>query len=197
MGRLDDELQQAVSEAEASVSDSGPASGAGDVGGTVAAPPPERRRRLGLVLALGLMGAAILVLVLSSFEEAAIYSKGVDQLIAERDRLQTRNVRVDGILVGGTLLRRDQPCEYRFAMTKNGARVDVRYPRCVVPDTFRDLPGSQVEVTVEGRLTQAGYLEADRILAKCPSRYEMDQRVSGGEQRPHAEAASSVGAGAN
>jgi cytochrome c-type biogenesis protein CcmE len=131
------------------------------------------------------MGAAIVALVVTSFRSAAVYSKGVDELVAERESLADRYVRVDGVLVSGTLRRRDEPCEYRFALEKNGATIDVRYPQCVVPDTLRDYPGVPVQVTAEGRLATEGHFEADQILAKCPSKYEMDQRAGKGKQAPH------------
>ena len=56
--------------------------------------------------------------------------------------------------------------------TKNGAVLDVRYPQCVVPDTFRDRPEAEVGVTAEGRLQRDGSFEATQIMAKCPSKYE-------------------------
>ncbi|HLV20914.1 MAG TPA: cytochrome c maturation protein CcmE, partial [Polyangiaceae bacterium] len=118
---------------------------------------------------------------------AAIYSKGVDELLAERERLEGRSVKVNGTLVKGTLKRRDEPCEYRFKVERNGKTIDVHYPQCVVPDTFRDVPDMDVDVTAEGQLTSAGFFEASHIMAKCPSKYEMKQRAADGEQAPHGD----------
>jgi cytochrome c-type biogenesis protein CcmE len=183
MSQLDDDLSQALAEAEDPPAPepgrrSGPPATDGDARGAA-------RRKLGLVVALVAMGAAIVALVVTSFRSAAVYSKGVDELVAEREALSDRHVRVDGILVSGSLRRRDEPCEYRFALEKNGSRIDIRYPQCVVPDTLRDYPGVAVEVTAEGRLAGEGYFEADQILAKCPSKYEMNERAGQGKQAPH------------
>ena len=197
MNGLDQELAQVVAEAGQGASVGRPAEDGALPVGSDADSGRALRRRVGLVAGLGLMAALVLGLLLTSVEDQAIYSKGVDDLVAERARLVEHNVRVDGSLVRGTLLRREHPCEFRFTLEKNGAKLDVRYPHCVVPDSFRDLPGTRVDVTVEGRLSGDGYLLADRILAKCPSRYEMDERVTGGAQRPHASAASSANLGAN
>lgn len=189
MSRLDDELEKAVSDGEA-VSD---AEAVRDAEPVVAPAAPEsapRRRSLnnvGLVLALVAMAGGILVLVMTSFEDAAIYSKGVDELMQEKDKLQGRTVRVAGNLVRGTLVRRDEPCEYRFKIHKNDHAIDVRYAQCVVPDTFRDVPGMDVEVTAEGKLDADGNFEASHIMAKCPSKYEMQERAGKGEQAPHAD----------
>ena len=95
-------------------------------------------------------------------------------------------MRVEGTLVKGTLVRRDQPCEYRFKVAKKGVELPVRFAQCVVPDTFRDMPGMDVSVTAEGKLKDTGYFEASSIMAKCPSKYEMKERAKGGEQAPHA-----------
>jgi cytochrome c-type biogenesis protein CcmE len=93
---------------------------------------------------------------------------------------------VQGILVKGTLVHRDQPCEYRFDIQAKGAVLPVRFPQCVLPDTFRDMPGMDVAVTAEGKLTQSGGFEASNIMAKCPSKYEMKEMQKDGQAAPHA-----------
>jgi cytochrome c-type biogenesis protein CcmE len=114
-----------------------------------------------------------------------VYSKGVDDLVRDKDKFADRAVRVEGTLVKGSLVRRDQPCEYRFTIEKNKVALPVHYSQCVVPDTFRDMPGMDVSVTAEGKLA-SGYFEASTIMAKCPSKYEMKDRARNGEQAPHA-----------
>ncbi|MCC6217630.1 MAG: cytochrome c maturation protein CcmE [Polyangiaceae bacterium] len=148
--------------------------------------PPGAERRAGLRLLAGLVvaGGAILALVFG-FESSAVYAKGVDELVAERDRVGRRAVRVDGVLVRGSLVRRDDPCEYRFTLEKNGERLDVRYSQCVVPDTFRDVPGIDVQVTAEGRLDSGGWFQATQIMAKCPSKYEAKEHAGADRESPH------------
>ncbi|MBI3204257.1 MAG: cytochrome c maturation protein CcmE [Myxococcales bacterium] len=181
MSKLDQELAEAVQASE----DAAPASER-PVAAPPAAKPAERKlKNIGLVAALLVMGGGILVLVLTSFKQSAVYSKGVDELVAEKERITGRNVRVTGNLVKGTLKRRDEPCEYRFSVAKNEKSIDVRYAQCVVPDTFRDVPGMDVEVTAEGKLTSEGHFEASQIMAKCPSKYDMKERAQKGEEAPH------------
>lgn len=174
MSKIDDELAQAVAESEAQKPVTAPAR-------AVAAQSATRRtkRSLGLLLALLVMGAGILLLVFTSFDKAAVYSKTVDQLLAQKDKLAGRAVNVNGILVKGTLKKRDDPCEFRFTLKKNGAVLPVRYAQCVVPDTFQDLPYMDVDVTATGKLAEAGYFEASQIMAKCPSKYEMKAKSQG------------------
>jgi cytochrome c-type biogenesis protein CcmE len=148
--------------------------------------PQAARRGVLLVVPLVAVAAGIVALVLTGMKDNAIYSKPVDQLVAEKAKFLGRSVRAEGNLVHGTLEKRDTPCEYRFTLTKNGTEIPVRFAQCVVPDTFRDVPGMDVGVTVEGQLLADNSFEATTVLAKCPSKYEMKERAGRGEQMPHA-----------
>ncbi len=186
MTNLDDELRQAIDSHEgraktepepAQVFAKSPVANTGS---------SRSKRHWGLLLGLVGMGAAILFVVFSGFKQAAVYSKGVDELLRDKERFESRTVRVVGTLVAGTLARRSDPCEYRFKMQKNDAILTVLYPQCVVPDTFRDVPGVKVEVTAEGQISADGTFRAHQIMAKCPSKYDMRGKSSQGQAIPHA-----------
>ena len=181
MSDLDKELAQAV----AAVDPPAPVT----LPTRVAAPAPPRKGNVGLLIGLLVMGGGILTLVFTSFKGSAVYSKGVDDLVRDKAKFADRAVRVEGTLVKGTLVRRDRPCEYRFTIEKKGVVLPVRYAQCIVPDTFRDMPGTDVSVTAEGKLTDSGAFEASMIMAKCPSKYEMKERAKGGEKAPHSPTA--------
>lgn len=144
------------------------------------------RKRLLLLVPLVMASAAIVALVLVGMQDKGVYSKDVDVLVAEKAKFIGKPVRVEGNLVHGSLVKRESPCEYRFTIEKNGVEVPVRFQKCVVPDTFRDMPGVDVGVTVEGELLADSSLEASQVLAKCPSKYEMKQKAAVGEKMPHA-----------
>jgi cytochrome c-type biogenesis protein CcmE len=179
MSRIDDELAKAVEDSEADAA-SRPV-----VVQQVEAPKQAPRRELALLAGLLVMGGAILTLVMTNLNDAAIYSKGVDEIVGHEDTLGGRNLRVQGTLVKGTLARRESPCEYRFSMKKNGKEIEVRYPQCVIPDTFRDVPNMDVDVTATGKLATDGHFQASEIMAKCPSKYDMKQSAAAGKQAPH------------
>jgi cytochrome c-type biogenesis protein CcmE len=149
--------------------------------------------RAAVAVGLAMGAAALSTLVLTGMQDKAIYSKPVDELLAQKAKFVGRPVRAEGLLVHGSLTKRDQPCEYRFVISKNGAELPVRFAQCVVPDTFRDVPTMDVGVTVEGELLADATFEASSVLAKCPSKYEMQQRKENGEQMPHGPLA--IGAG--
>jgi len=172
---IDRELERAIA---------APAQGVADGAGLPRAATPAKGN-VRLLVVLLVMAGGIVALVMTSFKDAAVYSKNVDQVLAEGRALGGRQLRVEGNLVHGSLTRRDQPCEYRFTIKGKEAELPVSYAKCIVPDTFRDVPGMDVGVTVEGKITAAGHFEATTVLAKCPSKYEMKQKQARGEEMPH------------
>jgi cytochrome c-type biogenesis protein CcmE len=143
------------------------------------------RKRLLLVIPLVTAAAAIVGLVLIGMQDKGIYSKPVDELVAQKGKYQGKAVRAEGTLVHGTIVKKENPCEYRFRIEKAGTEMPVRYQGCVVPDTFRDIAGMDLGVTVEGSLRPDGSFEATNVLAKCPSKYEMQEKQKNGEKAPH------------
>ena len=179
---IDQELAKAVEEAEAEVSVPAVAPAAPE------GPRPSKPKgNLGLLIGLLVIIACVLGLVFTSFKGEAIYSVGVDALMKDQARYNQRSLRVKGMLVKGTLARRDEPCEYRFKLIDNGTTLNVQHPSCDVPDTFKDMPGMDVEVQAEGKLSADGKsFTSNKIIAKCPSKYEMKQKSMAGEMAPHA-----------
>src|SRR5262252_310429 len=75
-----------------------------------------RKGNVGLLVVLLVMVGGIVALVMTSFNDAAVYAKNVDQVQSEQAKLLGRRLRVEGNLVHGSLAFRDQPCEYRFVI---------------------------------------------------------------------------------
>src|ERR1700737_4095141 len=75
-----------------------------------AEPENTSRRGLLIVIPLVMAGAAVAYLVLGGMKDNAIYSKPVDQLVQEKGRFVGRQVRAEGNLVHGSLMKREQPC---------------------------------------------------------------------------------------
>jgi cytochrome c-type biogenesis protein CcmE len=216
MSRINDELEQAVRDAEATDKASAAASSAGTspAGGSAASAGsvqarssgeakqvtgeasahPAGKMRWGLLAGLLALMGGILTLVFTGGQDAVAYSYRVDEIKAQAATLGERLVRVQGSLVAGSLVRRDTPCEYRFMMRtlheKTGEALEVRYPLCIVPDTFRDKEG--VEVTAEGRLAADGHLQASKIFAKCPSKYDPSTHEMGNDSKAQGEGVGSA-----
>jgi cytochrome c-type biogenesis protein CcmE len=174
MSKLDDELARAIEEPLPALAKPAAAAYPPPL---AAADPPRSRGNLGLLVALFAIVGVVVLVFMFGFKDAAIYSLPVQDLAANVDKYAGRKVRLEGELRPGTLMKRDQPCEYRFTVQAAGPggdahQIPVRYGQCVVPDTFRDVPGGGVQVTVEGTLTKEGHFEATLVMAKCSSKYD-------------------------
>lgn len=139
--------------------------------------------KVGLVFTL-LGGALALLMFGSQASDALVYSKLVDEVLKTPKDFRGRELRVEGDLKQGSIQFRESPCEWRFVLGTPGKEMPVRFPQCIVPDTFKD--GMGLEVTVQGKLTDEGYFLANQVIPRCPSKYEMQERKGRGEKMPHA-----------
>lgn len=147
---------------------------------------------LKIALIIGLLGGAVALLLFgSSASDAFVYSKLVDEVMANPSNFAGRELRVEGQLKPGSIKFREDPCEYRFVIEKAGKEMPVHFPQCVVPDTFRD--GMGISVTVQGKLNGQGGFLANQVVPRCPSKYEMQQKKKNGEVMPHAQPVAAQG----
>jgi cytochrome c-type biogenesis protein CcmE len=86
-----------------------------------------------------------------------------------KDRAFDRRLRVAGFVTEGSMRR--ETGNPRFSLSVRGGGVPVVYTGSQpLPDTFQE--GSQV--VVEGEYTRDRLFHADRIQAKCSSKYEAE-----------------------
>ncbi len=138
--------------------------------------------KIGVVLGL-LVGGVVALLLTSDAGDAFVYSKPVHEVVRAPETFAGRELRVEGDLRQGSVRFREDPCEWRFVLEKEGEEMTVSFPQCVVPDTFRDDFG--ITVTVQGQLQQDGTFLANQVVPRCPSKYEMKERLEAGESMPH------------
>jgi cytochrome c-type biogenesis protein CcmE len=138
---------------------------------TTAAPPPVDRKTawkivLTVVVVIGVVGA---VLGASMKEEIQLW-KSVDEVAAAPGTLQGKELNVGGHVLSLTADRKS--LDYRFEIESRPPRphaVLKAHYRGVVPDTFK----TGGEVVATGKLASDGTLEANKIMAKCPSKYDV------------------------
>lgn len=138
--------------------------------------------KVGVVFVM-LGGALALLWFSTSAEDAFVYSKLVHEVQRNPAAVAGRELRVEGDLVPGSILFQESPCEYRFVLGSEGQKMSVRFPQCIVPDTFKD--GMGIKVTVQGKLSTDGSFLANQVIPRCPSKYEMQQKAANGEKMPH------------
>jgi cytochrome c-type biogenesis protein CcmE len=141
-----------------------------------------------LLMGTLLVGAGTFVFVLWGLVgPKAIYSRStysVSKFLA--NPVHDTTVRVRGTLVHGTLCKVDQPCEYRFRIAEyhlpsvgeppprqTVPKLSVSYSECLAPDTFREIPGVDVDITVEGELCATCHtFQASQIMTNA-GKYKM------------------------
>ncbi len=129
-----------------------------------------------------IIGAAIIVgvivwLAFSGFNESKAYYKTVDELMAmkQTDPADIYNMRlkVAGDVVKGSIDRHGR--SLTFKIQQKGVVVPVNYIGDeTLPDTFVD----GVQAVVEGKYDQSGVFQADKIQAKCASKYQAKQKMA-------------------
>ena len=106
-------------------------------------------------------------LAAGGINETSTYYKEIKEVNAMgKDALEKR-IRVGGDVQKDSIVRTGK--EVRFILTQNDLKLSVIYTgNDPLPDTFRD--GSQA--LADGKLRSDGVFQANRIQAKCASKYE-------------------------
>jgi len=107
-------------------------------------------------------------LLWSTLREGTEYYKHVEEVMAQPNDWYGKKLQLHGFVVPKSIMRRRDSLDYRFEVASKGQVINASY-RGIVPDTFKD----DAEVVLKGVLTPQGFeVEANGVMAKCPSKYE-------------------------
>lgn len=120
-----------------------------------------------VLFSVGLKGSLVYYLTVSEFMDPARRTDLGDHF------------RVNGNVLAGSIQKHEGRPGARFILTDGSKQLPVVYDK-EVPDTFVD--GS--EAVVEGSLGADGTFVAATLLAKCPSKYEAQNRLKQTERGP-------------
>ena len=131
------------------------------------------------------IGVTVVVLTLafsgllwSTLREGTEYYKHVDEVMTSPEQWQGKKMQLHGFVVAKSIMVNTRTLEYRFKVQSNGHTVNATYTG-LVPDTFKDTPGQEAEVVLRGQLSNEGFHVAPNgVMAKCPSKYEEQKKVS-------------------
>jgi cytochrome c-type biogenesis protein CcmE len=139
------------------------------------------------IIGVGLIGVIVTLLLTTDAGSAFSYTQELGAVVAAPESFAGDHLRLEGMLVEGSVQSFVDPCEWRFVIENDEhTALHIRFQHCVVPDTFRDDFG--VSVIVQGELEEFdGHVSflADELVAQCPSKYEMQERLEAGEDMPH------------
>ncbi len=120
------------------------------------------------------LGVGVLVILLSLYVGFGVMGdfispiRGVSEVTAQPQQYLNRNVQVAGAVVQGSW-REDPnlPNTHYFKLYEGDEVIDVVYTGMVPANLKKD-----VGITAVGVLTSPTQLKADKLLTKCPSKYE-------------------------
>jgi cytochrome c-type biogenesis protein CcmE len=113
----------------------------------------------------------IAYLIISSISSAGAYYREVGEVLAQRDALAGKNLRVSGNIVTSSVTYDAANLDLNFMISDpaDASKTLPIYFHGVQPDQITREGSSAI---VEGSLGPNGVVEANNLLLKCPSRYE-------------------------
>ena len=106
-------------------------------------------------------------LAVGGVNDSKTYYNTVAELDQMDDGAKTKRLRVAGDVAPGSIVRRGK--EVEFLLTQESKQLKVVYNGSdPLPDTFRD----RAQAVADGKLGPDGVFVANRIQAKCASKYE-------------------------
>lgn len=126
-----------------------------------------------ITIGVSVIIVAVLVLAIQGMQEdeTMSYSKTVSEVKLMGDRAQRVNLKVSGDLKKGSIIRNNMDLD--FVIVEGASELNIHYiGKDPIPDTFNN--EMDAEVVVSGRLQADGVFNAERIQAKCASKYEAD-----------------------
>ena len=122
-------------------------------------------KRLKFGIGIGVILALVSWLAVSGFEQNKTYYVTVSELLSGKGGHE--RVRVGGVVADGSVQRHGG--QVTFRLSQDAATVPVVYVGSdTLPDTF--VAGAQA--IIEGSYASSGVFQADKIQAKCASKYQ-------------------------
>ncbi len=122
-------------------------------------------KKLKFGIGIGIILAVVAWEAISGFQQSKTYYVTVSELVS--GKATRHRVRVGGIVAPGSIERRGGTLTFRLAQDANS--VPVTYVGAdTLPDTF--VGGAQA--IIEGDYTSDGNFRAEKIQAKCASKYQ-------------------------
>ncbi len=125
---------------------------------------------IGVVIIVG----ALAFLIFSGFKDNASYYLTVSELYAKDGITPDDGVRIHGYVDPQTITWDADAIEVYFDLYEENDTLQVYY-KGVKPDQLADAQ----QVVAEGYLREDGVFHANKIMLKCPSKYEVDAGDSG------------------
>jgi cytochrome c-type biogenesis protein CcmE len=149
------------------------------------------RKIVPVVVALAVLGGGFAIV--ASSMQSGVFNLTLEEALAASETLGSKEFKVGGNVMEGTIAKGSNTFETLFAITDiGGHRLDCLY-QGALPDPFAE----GREVIVQGHLEGPTRMRVSKITVKCPSKYQeagvteeqADQYYKGKYETGHQEAA--------
>ncbi|MCM3670130.1 cytochrome c maturation protein CcmE [Mesobacillus maritimus] len=121
-----------------------------------------------IITALSLMAAAIIIMTFASMPSAGSKELTISDVMANAEKYDGDYIMTEGLLNKESVQWNADKIELQFEIyDENETKLPVVYEG-VQPDNFTE----DVIVIVEGFISKNGVFEAEKVMTKCPSKYE-------------------------
>jgi cytochrome c-type biogenesis protein CcmE len=133
-------------------------------------PAPKKSRRVWLVAgAIGLAGAALMVLAVGGIGKNLVYYWGPTEVKAAGPKAVGATIRLGGLVAVGSLRRTEGVSGVEFdVIDRQGQCLHVK-GSAMPPQMFRE----KIGVVVEGTMTDAGHFESRRLMVSHDNEYRV------------------------
>jgi cytochrome c-type biogenesis protein CcmE len=121
-----------------------------------------------IITALSIMAVAIIIMTFASMPSATSKEITITDVVESADKFEGDYIMTEGLLNKSSVQWDADNLELRFEIQdENETPLSVFY-KGVQPDNFTE----DVIVIVEGFIGENGVFEAEKVMTKCPSKYE-------------------------
>jgi cytochrome c-type biogenesis protein CcmE len=129
---------------------------------------PTFRGQRKLIIMVALLLVAFGYFGFTAFQSATAYYLTVDELMEQDSAADLGSIQVKGKLVADSFYREDGSIVAHFELTEGGAVLPATYEG-VLPDLFFN---DHSEIILAGEYDSSGIFLTDRVLVKCPTKYQ-------------------------
>ena len=122
-----------------------------------------------IIIGVAIIVTALIFLIFSGFKDNASYYLTVSELYAKEDITPEDGVRIHGYVDPASIKWDVDAIELYFDLHDEGDTLKIYY-KGVKPDQLADAQ----QVVAEGHLRGDGIFHAEKIMLKCPSKYEVE-----------------------
>jgi cytochrome c-type biogenesis protein CcmE len=145
---------------------------------------PNAITALKITGSVAVIAGALAYLLTTSMSEQMEFFHPADVVIVKAEEMKGQKMRMGGEVVKGSIAQKRGTLDYLFEVKPIAGMlthaeaanktITVRYSG-IVPDTFKD----DAQVVVTGMLGTDGTFHAKDMTAKCPSKYEAQEKAEG------------------